>query len=409
MPTQVAISGNRVYVANAKGRGTGPNPRRVILELGEVSMLHRGSVSTFTLPDTEEILRLTGDVFSYAGLVPYMHDPPPPPAAIRHVVLIVKEGRAFDEVMGDVVRTGDDRAGNDRAEKRDVLSYPRMARFGLEGFADGGRKQFSVKDAQITPNQHEIARRWAFSDNFYADGETKLESEIWLNGSFPDQAMETDILASRDVPAATALWDHLKAGGVKFKNFDALDSEAGSSAILSDQRRADEVIGEIERRYGGGGEPFPQFVRIRLAGDRGGDPRPMDGYPYESSFIEDNDFAAGRILDYLSHSPWWRNMTVFITESDTEGSLDHLDSHRTLLFAAGPYVKRDYVSHTNTSFPGLLRTIFELLGQPPLNLMDATAASLRDVFTGEPNFEPFAALPPDRRIFDPPKPPESRN
>ena len=70
-------------------------------------------------------------------------------------------------------------------------------------------------------------------------------------------------------------------------------------------------------------------------------------------------------------------MAVFATESDTQGSLDHIDSHRTLLLAAGPYVKRDYVSHTNASFPGLLRTIFELLRLPPLNLMDATAASVR--------------------------------
>ena len=96
-------------------------------------------------------------------------------------------------------------------------------------------------------------------------------------------------------------------------------------------------------------------------------------------------------------------MAVFVTESDTQGSLDHVDSHRTLLLAAGPYVKRNYVSHTNSSFPGLLRTIFELLRLPPLNLMDATAASLRDMLTGEPDFAPFTAVEPDARIFDPAK------
>ncbi len=94
-------------------------------------------------------------------------------------------------------------------------------------------------------------------------------------------------------------------------------------------------------------------------------------------------------------------MTVFITESDTQRSLDHIDAHRTLLFAAGPYVKRNYVSHRNSSFPGLLRTIFELLRLPPLNLMDATAASLRDMLTAEPDFTPFTAVAPDARIFNP--------
>jgi hypothetical protein len=33
--------------------------------------------------------------------------------------------------------------------------------------------------------------------------------------------------------------------------------------------------------------------------------------------------------------------------------------------------------------------------------MDASAASLRDIFTEEPDFTPFTALAPDQRIFDP--------
>jgi hypothetical protein len=49
------------------------------------------------------------------------------------------------------------------------------------------------------------------------------------------------------------------------------------------------------------------------------------------------------------------------------------------------------------------RTIHELLGLPPVNLMDKTAASLRDMFTGEPDFTAWDAVPPDARIFDPEK------
>lgn len=365
MPTRVAISGDRVYVANARGRGTGPNPRRVVLELGEVPILHRGSVSTFILPDVNEILRHTREVFAFNGFVPYRQDAPKPPAAIGHVVLIVKEGRTFDEVLGDVTEAGN---GN-------ALSMPKLARFGMHGVANGGSRQFSVKDAAITPNQHEIARRWAFSDNFYADGETKAEGDLWLNGGYPDLPTESEILAH--------------------------GSATPSDANISDQERADQFIAEIDRRYVKGGEPFPQFLRVHLPNDRTSDRGPQDGYPFEASFLLDNDFATGRIVDYLSHSPWWRDMTIFITESDTQGSLDHVDAHRTLLFAAGPYVKRNYVSHTNSSFPGLVRTIHELLGLPPLNLMDMTAASLRDLFTGEPDFAAYTAVEPNARIFDP--------
>lgn len=396
MPTRVAISGDRVFVANARGRGTGPSPRRAIFQLGEVPVLHRGSVTTFVMPDESEVLRQTATVFSLNGLAPYMHDPPKPVAPIRYVVLIAKGNRTFDEVLGDMVPG--DAAPGDVAR---LQALPSLARFGMHGRGDGGKEQFSVKDAPITPNQHAIARRWAFSDNFYADGDTGAEGEIWLRDGYPDLAMASRILASRDVPAPGNLWDHLQRAGVTFQELDA-----GSVPGISDQARADRFIAEIDRKYVRDGEPFPRFLLIRLPNDRAGSPRPRDGYPYAASFVLDNDFATGRILDYLSHSRWWRDMAVFAAETDTQGSLDHVDAHRTLLLVAGPWIKRNYVSHTNASFPGLWRTIFESLGVPPLNLLDATAASLRDIFSAVPDYAPFTAIEPDGRIFDPTKLPK---
>jgi hypothetical protein len=62
-------------------------------------------------------------------------------------------------------------------------------------------------------------------------------------------------------------------------------------------------------------------------------------------------------------------------------------------------VKHGYVSHANTSFPGLLKTIFRLLNLPPLNLFDATASDLADFFTPVPDRAPYHALEEDRRIF----------
>jgi hypothetical protein len=116
--------------------------------------------------------------------------------------------------------------------------------------------------------------------------------------------------------------------------------------------------------------------------------------------MEDNDLALGRILEYLSHSPWWREMAVFVTEDDAQGGLDHVDSHRTVLLAAGPYVRKNYVTHTNASFPGLLKTVFQLLRIPALNLFDASGAGLNDLFTDKPDFTPFEKLIPDTRIFE---------
>jgi DNA-binding beta-propeller fold protein YncE len=389
MPTRVAISGDRVYVANARGRGTGPNLRRPLTDFGEPPSLHRGSVTTFIVPSAADLPAQTRTTMAANGFLPDPRDPPKVPGAIAYVVLIVKQSRSFDEVLGDFPN---------------ALSSPSLARFGMHGRGDGGRGHLSVQDAPVTPNQHAIARQWAIGDNFYADGDTSPEGDRWLAGELPDLPALTGMLAAaggRHAPAGAppetgTLWRHLEQNGVAFRNLaEELDLN------ISDQSRADRFIAEADRRYVKGGEPFPRFLCIRLPNDRAGEARPADGYPYPASFVADNDLASGRILEYLSHSRWWPRMAVLIAADAAQGGFDHVDAHRTLLLAAGPYVKRHYVSHTNSSFPGLLRTVFELLHLPPLHLMDATAASLSDLFTDTPDFAPFAAERPDPRIFVP--------
>ena len=72
-----------------------------------------------------------------------------------------------------------------------------------------------------------------------------------------------------------------------------------------------------------------------------------------------------------------------------------------VLLAAGPWFKKNYVSHTNSSFPGLLKTIFRLLGLPPLNLFDAAASDLSDLFAARAGAAPYKLLDVDKRLFDP--------
>ena len=117
--------------------------------------------------------------------------------------------------------------------------------------------------------------------------------------------------------------------------------------------------------------------------------------------MADNDYALGRIVEYLSGTPWWRDMAVFVTEADTHGGVDHVDAHRTILLCAGPWAKPGYVSHRNVSFPGLLKTVFRVLQLPPLNLFDAAAADLTDCFAKSPGTARYQAVPVDTRIFNP--------
>ncbi|MEP6716320.1 MAG: bifunctional YncE family protein/alkaline phosphatase family protein [Terriglobia bacterium] len=391
-PTKVAIAGDRVFVANARGRGTGPHIRRPLLDLGEEPSLHHGTVTTFIMPSASELPKLTGLVYAAGGLAP---SPAPPafiPPQIQHVVLIVKRGRAFDEVLGDMPRQ----------PGVSLAATPQLARFGMRGLAEGKNARFSVHDAAITPNHHAIAQRWAFSDNFYADSESDEEGLRWLAGLYPGPAMESLQLvtgggqrkAHADLPIAPALRDELRAHGISFVDFKEAEERE------SDQDRADHFIAEMEQRYGPGKEPLPRFVSVVLPNDGIPSREFTDKYPYDTSFVEDNDLALGRILEYLSNTPWWRQMTVFVTEASASEGLDHVDSHRTLLLAAGPWVRRNYISHTNASFPSLLKTILQLLHLPPLNMMDATASTLTGIFTDQPDFTPYKAEIPDKRIFD---------
>jgi hypothetical protein len=169
----------------------------------------------------------------------------------------------------------------------------------------------------------------------------------------------------------------------------------GFNMNIPDQFRATQFIREME------GMALPQFVFIHLPNDHTAEARPADGYPYSESFVADNDLALGRIVEYLSGRREWSETVVLVTEDDAQSGVDHIDAHRTVLMAMGPWVKPNYVSHANTSFPGLLKTIFRLLGIPPLNLYDATATDLSDLFHVKQNPAVYKALPVDQRIFDP--------
>jgi hypothetical protein len=68
-----------------------------------------------------------------------------------------------------------------------------------------------------------------------------------------------------------------------------------------------------------------------------------------------------------------------------------------------PYARRDYVSHVHASFGSVIKTCWNILGLPYLNQYDGGASDLADFFAEQPDLEPYTALPPDLRIFDPQK------
>jgi hypothetical protein len=178
---------------------------------------------------------------------------------------------------------------------------------------------------------------------------------------------------------------------------------AGYNMNIPDQFRVLQFERAFKKRWLSGAEPLPRFISMQLPNDHGTRPRPEDGYPYLHSYMADNDLALGRVLEFLSQTPWWDSMLVVITEDDPQGGVDHLDAHRSVLLMAGPYVKKGYVSTRHANFGSILRLIYTLLDLPFVNHYDATATLPDDFFTAEKDARGYEALPHDPRVFQPEK------
>jgi hypothetical protein len=148
---------------------------------------------------------------------------------------------------------------------------------------------------------------------------------------------------------------------------------------------------------------MPALITVIIPNDHAAGERPEAGYPFRESYMADNDLAVGRIVEYLSRTPYWKNMLIVITEDDAQNGVDHIDAHRSLLMVISPWVKRDYVSHVHYSFGSIFKTFWNILGLPYLNQYDAAANDFSDFFTEKPDYTPYRGLMVDNRIFNPQK------
>jgi hypothetical protein len=88
---------------------------------------------------------------------------------------------------------------------------------------------------------------------------------------------------------------------------------------IPDQFRADMFIKEFNDRWTGEGKNLPSVLTVLLPQDHGSGERPADGYPFNESYMADNDLALGRLVEFLSHTPYWKNMAIIVTEDDPQG------------------------------------------------------------------------------------------
>jgi DNA-binding beta-propeller fold protein YncE len=164
-----------------------------------------------------------------------------------------------------------------------------------------------------------------------------------------------------------------------------------------DQLRADEFINElnefVKARKTGHGEQLPQFIILRLPDDHTAGTSP--GMPTPSASVADNDLAVGRVVDAVSHSPYWDDTAIFILEDDAQAGPDHVDAHRSTMLVVSKYSQgsraNPFVDHNFYTTVSTIHTMEGLLGLPPMNNNDAQAPVMAADFSGSGNQTAFTA------------------
>lgn len=465
-PTRVKLSPDEkeLYVISCRGLGAGPNGGKTFKApkqgtyIGDIQL---AGFQRIPVPDRNQLagytLQVLANTYEIVPIAPSKNPLPVLPGTqespIKYIVYITKENRTYDEVFGDRHEASGDSTLARFGDTADVIVTKRKP--------DGSfYDSLAVSKARITPNHHKIAKQFASSENFYCDSDASIHGHHWMMGVIPNEWVETNSNTSktaryfskapgRRFPGSTGsmdpedfaetggLWEALERKGVSFYNFGeanetahvredwndtatgaahgvmvpmqkALHSRtshnyAGYNTNIPDQFRMEQFETEFTRLWLKGKGSMPSLITVQIPNDHTASPRPADGYPFTHSYVADNDLALGRILHFLSRTPYWKNMLVIVTEDDPQGGVDHIDAHRSILMLAGPYVKKNYVSSTHANFGSILKTIYNILNVPYVNQYDVTASYLGDFFTDKPDFTPYTLELSDTRVFDPAK------
>ena len=463
---EVTTDGKSLIVSNAKGFGSGPNGGSSFKEGKEgsyIGNLMKGSVSVINIPDSIKLSELTKQVIKnnyriedYDVVQKRRGDNPIPifggekESPVKYLVFISKENRTYDEIFGQIKKGDGD---------------PSLARYGRNATFTNRKKKNKVVNATVMPNHLKLAKEFAISDNFYVDSDVSADGHRWLVNTYPNEWVESSVPAGyggnrdynpqskapgslgmngaagaiypEDYNEAGSMWEHLERNMVEFYNFgfgvmfepSFYDKSFKYTGIkhfvnfplplpmltrtsktfptynmaIPDQFRVHQFITEFDEKWIKSNAKMPPIITVIIPNDHGADERPEVGFPFRESYMADNDLAIGRIIEYLSNTPYWKNMAIVITEDDAQNGVDHVDAHRSVLMVISPYVKRSYVSKVHYSFGSIFKTFWNVLGIPYLNQYDATSNDFADMFTPIPDFTPFSAVPADTRIFDPGK------
>jgi DNA-binding beta-propeller fold protein YncE len=394
-PTDAIPAGNRLFIVDGKGEGSTPNPDFNARRPGYydyVASIEYGSIRTYDL-------RRGFDGGNPQGALGWQAVPQDTVlragGPIRHVFFILKENRSYDQVLGDVAAGNGDR---------------KLVWFG----------------ARVTPNEHAFAARFGLFDNTYASGEVSESGHNWADAGFVndyverywpviygDRGVRDDTLsgAGAAVPAGGYIWQVARAAGLTFRDYGELVhminlTDSGTTTPPN-------LAGLYDSRYVGWNLDYSDLDRIKewrrefdayvrsndvpnleymwLPNDHTYGMKP--GKPTPEAYVATNDYAIGRMVDAISHSPVWKSSAIFIIEDDAQDGPDHVSDQRTTFFLASPYA-RGGVRPEHYSTMSVLRTMELILGLRPLSVYDRKAVPLYAAFRTTPDLRPYDVIAP---------------
>jgi DNA-binding beta-propeller fold protein YncE len=196
-------------------------------------------------------------------------------------------------------------------------------------------------------------------------------------------------------PANAALAPHTD---IYFRSFDN---------AFPDYYRFKEWAREFDTKFAKRG--LPRLSLVRFMHDHTGDfSDAILGVNTPELQVADNDYAVGLIAEKIARSRYKKNTLIFVIEDDSQDGGDHVDSHRSVAFVIGPYVKQKAVVSTPYTTLSMLRTIEEILGIGNLSLSDSSANAMADVFEKKQKRWTYDAVPSallyNTRLPLPPRP-----
>jgi len=316
-----------------------------------------------------------------------------------HVIYIIKENRTYDEVLGD------DPRGN-------------------------GDAQLAIFGRRITPNIHKLADDFVLLDNFDCDAFVSADGHNWSTAAYSsdyvDKLWPATYSDRRTVdghsvydyeqegpasPPGGYLWDDARRNGVSIRDYGefvtlgkdglAIPSTPSLAGVIDPHYRGFDLrytdqdrVTEWQREFDGyvAHKDLPLLEIVRLPNDHTAATRPGAKTPY--AMLADNDYAVGRLVDAVSHSPYWKDTIIFCVEDDAQSGPDHVSDHRAEVLVIGARVKRGLVDHTHYTTSSVLRTIEEILGLPPMSQYDAGATTMFRLQADEPDVKPWVAQRP---------------